>query len=450
MVEDAAPASRPMAPGLVQRLPLSQLLTLSIYWLGINTIWGGMNNLILPARLKAIAPDQYGVLTAIVFATGVIAPILIQPTVGVISDYTMTRWGRRKPYIVMGTMLDVVFLSSFALAQPYLAIVAMYFMLQLSSNFAQGPFQGYVPDLVPKEQVGIASGLMGAMLVGGQIVGAGIGNLGIMTGELGLATVALGVIEFVTMLVVALTVREGSAAPRRTTSWWGVAKSAWGLDILQERSVLWLLLVRALFLGAFAVTNLALDYFNVSHHQPLDEAGTTVFIGTVIVGVATATAAVPGGRLSDRFGRKPLIYVAFLVAAIGLTAVALAPSPVVAIAAYVPFGIGIGIFMSVDWALMTDVIPKNTSGRYMGILNVGTAIAAPLLLVIAGPTRDLVAGTLGGVYGPRAAILVAVAYVVLAALALTRVNPRRRELEESIEPALAPAMAESPGEVPQP
>lgn len=441
MVEDVSPAPRPSAGGLAQRLPLSQLLTLSIYWLGINTIWGGLNGQILPARLKAIAPDQYGLLTAAIFIVGVIAPILIQPTVGVISDYTMTRWGRRKPYIVIGTLLDVVFLAALALSQPYVAIMAMYFLLQVSSNFAQGPFQGYVPDLVPREQVGIASGLMGAMLVCGQIVGAGIGSLGVQLGQLGLATVALGVTEFITMVVVAATVREGSAAPRRTTSWSGVAKSAWGTDILKERSVLWLLLVRALFLGGFAITTLAQDYFNLSHGQTIEEAANTYFIGTVIVGVATAAAAVPGGRLSDRFGRKPLIWVACLVSCIGLIGVAAAPSATVAIIAFIPFGVGVGIFMSVDWALMTDVIPKHTSGRYMGILNVGTAIAAPLFLVVAGPTRDVVNGMLGGGAGPRAAMAVGAIYVAIAALALTRVNPKRRELEEPAEAVLEPALA---------
>ncbi len=411
-------------------LPLSQLVTLSIYWFGIVIIWGGLNKIILPAMIGRLpgGAENLGSLLAVVVTVGVIAPILIQPTVGTISDYTVTRWGRRKPYIVVGTLLDLVFLFGLATSQTYLSLVAFYFLLQLSSNAAQGPFQGYVPDLVPARQVGLASGLMGTMIVLGTIAGVGIATVGVNLGTLVLATIALGVVELCTMVVLAATVHEGTAGPRRTTSWLGVARSAWGTDILQQSSVLWLLAVRLLFLGAYAATSLALPYFQRAHGMSESEASTTVFIGTAIVGVTTAIAAIPGARLSDRVGRKPVIWAAALIAAVGLAGVAFAPTPVLAIASFVPFGIGMGTFLSVDWALMTDVIPKHTSGRYMGILNAGTAMAEPVFLIVAGPLAlDLVGRLLGLEAGARAAMLVAVAFLGLAAIALAKVDARRRE-----------------------
>src|SRR5688572_29425769 len=184
-------------------LPLWQLVTLSIYWFGIVIIWGGLNKIILPAMIEDQpgGAENLGVLLAILVTVGVIAPIVVQPTVGMISDYTVTRWGRRKPYIFVGALLDVVFLFGIATSQTYLALVAFYFLLQLSSNFAQGPFQGYVPDLVPKRQVGLASGLMGTMIVLGTIAGVGIATLGVDSGNLFLATISLGVVEVITMLV---------------------------------------------------------------------------------------------------------------------------------------------------------------------------------------------------------------------------------------------------------
>ena len=360
-----------------------------------------------------------------------IAPIVIQPTVGMISDYTVTRWGRRKPYIFVGALLDVVFLFGIATSQTYLALVAFYFLLQLSSNFAQGPFQGYVPDLVPKRQVGLASGLMGTMIVLGTIAGVGIATFGVNSGNLFLATLALGVVEVVTMLILVSTVHEGTAAPRRTQSWLGVARSAWATDILRESSVLWLLVVRLLFLGAYAATSLALPYFQRAHGMSRGDAADTVFIGTAIVGVMTAISAIPGARISDRVGRKPVIWAAAVIAGIGLLGVALAPTPEFAIASFVPFGIGMGAFLSVDWALMTDVIPKHTSGRYMGILNAGTAMAEPVFLIIAGPLAlDLLGRMLGEPLGARATMIVAVIFLVGSGLALLRVDARRRELEE--------------------
>ena len=164
-----------------------------------------------------------------------------------ISDYTVTRWGRRKPYIVVGSLLDVVFLAGIAFNSDFLAMVAFYFLLQVSSNFAQGPFQGYVPDLVPARQVGIASGLMGLMLTLGTITGVGIATLGGVLDNVPAATLALGAVEVVTMIILIATVDEGSAAPRRTracktpttTSWPTSRKTAptrWCRACLAARS----------------------------------------------------------------------------------------------------------------------------------------------------------------------------------------------------------------------
>jgi MFS family permease len=412
------------------RLPLSQLVTLSIYWFGIQTIWGGLNITIIPGRLDDLSRDTQGTLLAIIMLAGAVAPIIIQPTVGVISDYTATRWGRRKPYIVIGTLLDVVFLAGLAFNNDFVAMVAFYFLLQVSSNFAQGPFQGYVPDLVPAKQVGTASGLMGLMLTLGTIAGVGIATVGGIIDNVALATLALGVVEVVTMVVLIATVDEGRAAPKRTRPWRDIALSAWGRDILQQRDVLWLLLVRLLFLGAYNATLIAIGYFRRSHGLSADNADATVFAATAIVGVSTALAAIPGGRMSDRFGRRPVIWAAGLVAGLGLIGVAVAPSPGVAIAAWVPFGIGMGIFLSADWALMADVIPKHTAGRYMGILNAGTAMAGPVFIIVAGPVQDLVAAGFGDAAGPRVAMGVAAGFIALSALALIRVDPRRREDED--------------------
>ena len=410
------------------RLPMSQLLTLSIYWLGILTIWGGLDNVVIPQRLLDLDRAAAGTLQAVIAVVGVVAPIIIQPTVGVVSDFTMTRWGRRKPYIVIGTVLDLVFVVALATSNGFLALAALYFLLQVSSNFAQGPFQGYVPDLVPAEQVGLASGLMGMMIVFGTILGTGIATLGQLGDAIVPATIALALVEVATMVLLVLTVDEGRGAPRRTRGWREIALSAWGTDILRERSVIWLLIVRLLFLGAYAVTRFVAAYFEDSHGLSRDDATLYLFIGTLVVGLMTAAAAIPGGRLSDRFGRRRVIWAAAGVVAVGLVLVAVAPTPELGIAAFVPFGLGMGMFLSADWALMADVIPKHTSGRYMGILNAGTAMAGPAYLVVAGPLRDL----FGGVeleLGPRAAIAIGVLYVAGAALALTRVDPRRRELE---------------------
>ncbi len=157
-----------------------KLLRLSVYWLGLVAVFQGIG-LIMQERIKDLVPDasvQYTTL-GIAQVAGVAIAIAVQPTVGSISDYTISRFGRRKPFILIGTTLDLVFLVGIATSNSIVAIAALVVLLQFSSNFAQGPFQGYVPDMVPAPQVGLASGMVGLFTVLGVVFGSAMASLGL-------------------------------------------------------------------------------------------------------------------------------------------------------------------------------------------------------------------------------------------------------------------------------
>jgi len=446
--------------------PLSwpHLLNISFYWLGLNVIWAGLGYVIFQARFTAtygrgVAAGYQALLETL----PVFIAILVQPTVATISDYTVTRWGRRKPYILIGSLLDLVFLYGIATNNSFLAILAFFILLQCSSNFAQGPFQGYVPDLVPERQVGIASGLMGVMIVLGQGVGVAIGSIGLL--QMGAIepysgtpqgaemarqaffwpTMGLAVIEVATMIPLVLFVEEGRHAPDRGgRSWTQIALSAWGTDILRERSYVWLLVSRLFFLMAPSVlTFLGLYYLVQTFGYAEQDTGPLLLIVTAALGVTTALTTIPAAKLSDRIGRKNTIFIAIAIGMVGMAGVALAPSFEFMVVAILPVGISSGAFLAVDWALMTDIIPKGTTGRYMGISNVATAISGPLGRLSAGA---VVAGLvviglppeLRGVTGtgeqsayyevaPRVALLLTLVFFVISGWALRHVDERRRE-----------------------
>jgi MFS family permease len=445
--------------------PLSwqHLLNLSAYWLGINAIWAGLGYVIYQARFTAEVGEAYApTYTAGLETIPLLFAVLVQPTVAAISDFTVTRWGRRKPYIVIGALLDVVFLWGIASSNGFLAILAFVILLQCSSNFAQGPFQGYVPDLVPQKQVGLASGLMGVMIIVGQVVGVAIATLGVAqlganpfpegtaaAGEFARQaffwpTVGLALIELLTMIPIMLFVDEGREAPSREgRSWLKIGMGAWGLDILRERSFVWLLVSRLFFLMAPSVLLfLGIFYLSRTLGIPISQTGDELTIIAAVMGVTTGIATFPAARLSDRFGRKPLIYVAIGFGMIGMAAVAIAPSFPLMVAGLIPVGMSAGVFLAVDWALMTDIIPKATTGRYMGISNVATAISGPIARVITGvlltilvlvglpsgldATRDAGQSTMYSI-GPRIAIGMTMVFFLIAAWALRHVDETRRE-----------------------
>ena len=154
-------------------LPIPQLVRISLYWLGLTAIDAAVG-LFITNRLEFdhfVPQENVGTTLFLVGIGGSIVGIIVQPTVGYISDFTVSRWGRRKPYIVFGSLLDVVFLLGIATSTTVLALAAFVILLSFSTNIARGPFQGYVPDLVAEPQVGLASGLVGMMQIVGNVTG---------------------------------------------------------------------------------------------------------------------------------------------------------------------------------------------------------------------------------------------------------------------------------------
>ena len=109
------PAAEATSGRPTHALPWAHLLNLSVYWLGINAIWAGLGYVIYQSRFTArygetFAPSYVALLETV----PLLIAVFVQPTVAAISDYTVTRWGRRKPYIFVGAIFDVIFLWGIA------------------------------------------------------------------------------------------------------------------------------------------------------------------------------------------------------------------------------------------------------------------------------------------------------------------------------------------------
>lgn len=438
-------ATAPMVPGVpdddgsarpTQRLPLRQLFQLSIYWLGINTIMGGLG-VVVQKRIPALVPAPWdGPAIALQSIVTMLMAAAIQPTIGMLSDYTVSRWGRRKPYIAIGATLDVLFLIGIGLSNSYITLVTFLVLVQFSSNFAQGPFQGFVPDLVPQKQVAFASALVGIMQTAGFVLGTIVITYGVTTQDYLIPLVFLGLIELATAVGTILWVREGRRArDRKGRSWRTIARSAWGTDILAEKSFLNLVLSRLMFLAGI---NMLLGFYILFMERSLlistDQQGFWIPVTSGTVALLTLVATIPSARLSDRVGRKPVIYAACAIGGLGMAVTALSPSIEVFVLGVIAIGVASGTFLAVDWALMTDIIPKASSGRYMGISNIAVVAGGPFASVIGGTLLFFFGGAERSGDGPRAAFAAAIGLFAFAAFFLRRVDatPRSGHLHDEI------------------
>jgi MFS family permease len=187
-------------------------------------------------------------------------------------------------------------------------------------------------------------------------------------------------------------------------------------------------------MGGGILVNLALTYLAYSHGLEQGPANQLYLALLVVVIVANVIAIVPAARASDRFGRKPVIYAACAIGAVGVTIVALAPNTNIALVGAALFGASAGMFLSVDWALMTDIIPKADAGRYMGLSNVATGASTPLSIAVGGLVIDAVNTSTGTLdMGPRIAFLIGVALYGVAVILFRPVRePPRSSREASV------------------
>ena len=146
-------------------------IKITIFGFGLSALWSCLHTIILPMRILDFVPEaEKNTRLDLLVLTGLILAMVVQPIAGAISDRSGFGWGRRRPYILLGGMLMLLFLPGIGSFGSYAAIFVIYCLLQISSNTAQGPFQGFIPDLVSQEKRGLASGVRSFLnLLGGRL-----------------------------------------------------------------------------------------------------------------------------------------------------------------------------------------------------------------------------------------------------------------------------------------
>lgn len=176
-------------------------LSINLFWLGLNIRNNAFGAIFLPYLVaQFVQPEIRNTALGEMRTAGLVIAMLVQPAMGLLSDRSTSRFGRRRPFIFVGALLDVVFLVAFALATNFWMLLVAVLLIQFSSNISHGALQALIPDLVPESQRGMASAvkaifeLLPLILLGitvAPLVGAGLFGWAVALTAAGLLTAML-------------------------------------------------------------------------------------------------------------------------------------------------------------------------------------------------------------------------------------------------------------------
>ncbi len=160
-------------------LSLFQLFSLAVGIIGIQFAWS-MQIAFSSRVLEPLGADPF--LFGLIWCAGPITGIIVQPLVGAWSDKTWTKIGKRRPFIIAGTLLSAATLLIFPLASSLIMATVCLWIIDASTNMVQGPYRALVPDNVPAKQQVVANSFINFAFGAGAIISLGVGPLMLLFG----------------------------------------------------------------------------------------------------------------------------------------------------------------------------------------------------------------------------------------------------------------------------
>lgn len=376
---------RLMSPTLARLRPAT-LVGQSTFWMSTHLVWGALMGYVVQVQMVAMMGQRAAEFTGITIGIGSIAAIVVPLIVGPLSDRCQHPWGRRRPYMVVGILLNVLGLTAMYLTGKGTNVwpfIACYAFTNVANNIATASYSGVIPDLVTPEQRGEASGYMAVMSQMGTLFGFALGGFFAKPETMFLVYTALSGVLLVTLAISMVAIKE-----ERLTNPPPAIKVRTYLSSLLEpfrhHDFLWVWFTRALVVLGFYSIQPFLLYFSRDVLRSSNPNITTMIIGATVLISASITGFL-GGIIADRIGRKRVVIWSNSIMAAVCILFTLAHSVPTALIAALIFGASYGAYYSVDWALGTDVLPSmDDAGKDMAVWHIAMTLPQALAAPIAG------------------------------------------------------------------
>jgi MFS family permease len=357
-------------------------VSLMVNFFLLMALYSGVLGVLLPNQIAELDPGNKANNLALLFAITSIFSTLATPIAGALSDRTRSRWGRRTPWIAIGSLIGSLALFGVSLMTSFWSLIVLWVMAAVAYNSMQPAMTTLIADRFAPEVRGGISGIVGAGMTAGLTAGTVVA--GYLAGDAMLAYGLFAAAIAVSCLAfIGLNHEPSSAAlPRRPIAWGEFLRGFW-ISPREHPDFAWAFLSRfTIYMGYQAVAAYLLyilrDYIRLS-----DGASNIAIANMAIVTlICLVASSLLSGWWSDRIQRrKPFVVAGSLIMGCAMIAPLALPSMSGMWIYAAVIGVGYGMFMSIDIALMTQVLPQSAlgdEGRDLGVLT--TAVNIPQIL----------------------------------------------------------------------
>lgn len=358
------------------------LISINSFGFAYSLVVATLGVVILPSEAVRLFADNHAMMLGVMLGcTGVTQ--LIGPAVGYQSDRSTSRYGRRRPLMVVGAVIACIGSLAMLVAHEY-RLKALYIGSLTASiaglNISYACYTALLPDLVPSAHLGRASGMMATMSMLGALLGFSLFGFLLQTVH---AYTIYCLVILGTVGLTCLIAREkprDEAPPFRL----GELVAAYSIDVVANADFFWVFVTRVFYYMGISLQAFVL--FMMRDVQQVDNPQRFTSLLAMIGQLSAALVATPAGHVSDRYGRKPLVYASCLIMAAVYLSFALSPRIDVVLALGVGYGIGNGMFLSVDYALACDTLPSlESAAQGLGVWGVSAFLGSTLGPLIAAP-----------------------------------------------------------------
>jgi MFS family permease len=357
------------------------------------------------------APSSLSLIAGI----GALLSIFANPFFGKMSDRTSSLLGMRRPWMVIGLVVGSLGILVVALAPNIPVVLLGWCIAQVFFNALLAAMVAVLPDQVPAVQRGLVSGVLGVCLPIASVSGTFVVKL--FTGNqltMFLAPCTIGGF-FILLFAVTLRDRRLAKADKPT---WSLREFASTFYVNPRKSpdFAWAFASRFMFVLAYAFLITYQAYYLLNKIGSAEaDVPQQIFLGTLAQSVVLVAASLIGGRLSDRTGRRKIfVLTASIVYGLALFVIAIASNFNGFLVGTAISGLGFGMYVAVDLALVVDVLPdKDSAAKDLGVFNIAGALPFSIAPAIAPVILSIGSGSYGVLYAVAGVCAIIGAFAIL-------------------------------------